>query len=418
MADGFDFLPDGSHAVHDGAAMTLDPPRKWESMPFPRSFYSRGEHSFYSQPEWPPKLHSCAGGGPCECKGSCGGKTCGGKTCGGKSGSSLSRGAGGSSFGWLPDGGMSSPSGGGDGGVEGPQSGGCGGQRDGTPCLCRPPDGGGGVAPPNPITGGGVRCWKCDNPRTRSCSFETRRRGSRCSGTHPHNSEETCKSACVSGVLPGPITGGLYKCQWSSSDSKWSCQPCPDATDETCTSKASCEAACPPPPPPPSAPNARGAGSSGRCFRSSCVCEDLKNCPWLRGWGGFLDMDYFSRLSCCLCGHGVGGYVQAVLKKFGIEGDTDTTEGGNAFQHCIAACRSVKVCGWRCAHRFWDGREDGKTNDSLMDMANNQVGYHCWKKNCAECCFEKWEAGKLTCIEWLPGPKGETRLKPCPKRSR
>lgn len=101
MVDGFGFLPDGSLALQDRAATMLAP--AWESTtPFLDGFQPSGEGAFYSSPEWPRKLHTCVGGGPCECGGSCGAKGRGpGRRAGGDG-----------AFGWLPDGGMESPPGG------------------------------------------------------------------------------------------------------------------------------------------------------------------------------------------------------------------------------------------------------------------------------------------------------------------
>jgi hypothetical protein len=121
---------------------------------------------------------------------------------------------------------------------------------------------------------------------------------------------------------------------------------------------------------------------------------------------------YAYMLACCFCGLGVGGAVRHVLKFHGIDGD-DEKRGGNAFQHCLAACRTHKVCGWRCAKMFWNGREDGLTLASQMDLANNGVGFSCGKeKNCADCCFKAWQNGGLTCLEDLVG--GGQRKKTCP----
>ncbi len=48
--------------------------------------------------------------------------------------------------------------------------------------------------------------------------------------------------------------------------------------------------------------------------------------------------------------------------------------GGNAMMHCLATCRTVRLCGTSCAKEFWDGRE-GTDLDGQQDLKNNSVGY-------------------------------------------
>ena len=74
----------------------------------------------------------------------------------------------------------------------------------------------------------------------------------------------------------------------------------------------------------------------------------------------------------------------------------DTTYGGNAYLHCVAACRANKSC--TGAKRFWDGRETPGTLDGDMDLANNAVGYGI-QGDCWQGCADAWRNGSLTCID-------------------
>ena len=84
----------------------------------------------------------------------------------------------------------------------------------------------------------------------------------------------------------------------------------------------------------------------------------------------------------------------------------DKQKGGNAFLHCVVACRATKRCGAEAAKQFWDaydgpGSKDRKRYgdaDSDMDLRNNAVGYQisgdCWKG-----CIHAWESGNLHCLK-------------------
>lgn len=65
----------------------------------------------------------------------------------------------------------------------------------------------------------------------------------------------------------------------------------------------------------------------------------------------------------------------------------DETYGGNAYLHCVAACRANKACSG--AKRFWDGRETSGTLDGDMNLANNAVGYGI-QGDCWQGCADAW----------------------------
>ncbi len=104
---------------------------------------------------------------------------------------------------------------------------------------------------------------------------------------------------------------------------------------------------------------------------------------------------------------GISVWLQMVLMDVDHKNDFN---GGNAIRHCMAACRSNKVC--KGAKEFWDGLEDGKKQSSKMDLANNKVGYGLSKKSsCLDACDKALRDGKLTCLK----SENDTTLVLCPK---
>jgi len=97
--------------------------------------------------------------------------------------------------------------------------------------------------------------------------------------------------------------------------------------------------------------------------------------------------------SCCNLLSGWRTENQAVERGVRIG---DETYGGNAYLHCVAACRANKACAG--AKRFWDGREPPGTLDGDMDLANNAVGYAI-QGDCWQGCADAWRNGSLTCID-------------------
>jgi RHS repeat-associated protein len=98
----------------------------------------------------------------------------------------------------------------------------------------------------------------------------------------------------------------------------------------------------------------------------------------------------------CACNTAVGKRVWDQVRASGIN-HGNVEDGGNAFQHCLAACRATRVCGSPSAKRFWDGREDPNDPDGRMDLANNAVGYDI-KGDCRDGCMNAWRNGGLTCL--------------------
>lgn len=96
--------------------------------------------------------------------------------------------------------------------------------------------------------------------------------------------------------------------------------------------------------------------------------------------------------SCCNNFSGYRTRNQAVARGVRIN---DETYGGNAYLHCVAACRANKACPG--AKKFWDGRETPGTLDGDMDLANNAVGYGI-QGDCWQGCADAWRNGSLTCI--------------------
>lgn len=254
-----------------------------------------------------------------------------------------------------------------------------------------------GTAGAGPTTprGSGITCFRCVDRDSGACDSRVVY-GAECPSDYPYASEERCSAACTN-----PEPEGWWRCDRQ----KWSCTRC-GATHTGCASKKDCEAACVPP-----HDSATGGDSGtiwggflGRCVSGACYCVDSRYCDWKEGDNIF---DYPWRLACCACNLAIMAWVRLVMMpRYGIK-PRDDILGGNAFMHCLGACRSAVICGDHCAQMFWNGREDPRTPEGLQDLANNSQGYNCEQNNkpCFKCCMDKWNRGQLNC-----------RGKPCPPR--
>ena len=139
------------------------------------------------------------------------------------------------------------------------------------------------------------------------------------------------------------------------------------------------------------------------------------------GWCSFLrrkyeDYDEFwLDHGCCRCGKLQGYVARKAAEQYGNPNNNQT--GGNAYQHCVASCRTKKRCrpSW-CARLFWTAHELGTDPESEMDLRNNEAGYSCGDSisgyeggKCLDCCEKKWRDGQLTCLS-----EKQDRFIPCP----
>ena len=122
-------------------------------------------------------------------------------------------------------------------------------------------------------------------------------------------------------------------------------------------------------------------------------------------------------LGCApLCNLAVGANtrLQMIMNRINYN---DPWSGGNAFQHCVNACRASKLCGAAAAKRFWDDREDPQAADGRMDLENNRVGYAVASQaSCWEVCMKSWKEGGLSCMRGPcpppPRPKPPVEMPP------
>jgi RHS repeat-associated protein len=119
---------------------------------------------------------------------------------------------------------------------------------------------------------------------------------------------------------------------------------------------------------------------------------------------------------CRCCARAAGAATRAEsehYKKQGLWDHEDDYSGGNAMKHCIANCRTAKLCGVKCAKDFWDDffEEGDQGIESRQDYANNAVGRNqASGSNCVLDCLTAWINGQLTCQSKTdPGT-----LVPCP----
>jgi RHS repeat-associated protein len=107
-----------------------------------------------------------------------------------------------------------------------------------------------------------------------------------------------------------------------------------------------------------------------------------------------------SNICSCYCWLSAG-FVYNYLKNY-YSVDRHNDWWGNALSHCVIACALVQKCGFSCASDYWDGREGVPPNVfSDMDLQNNGQGYGCGLagQDCFDCCVNKLQKGKLSCIE-------------------
>jgi hypothetical protein len=104
-------------------------------------------------------------------------------------------------------------------------------------------------------------------------------------------------------------------------------------------------------------------------------------------------------LVCKCCARGVGATVLADLRLEGIDGNDDRG-GGNAYRHCLATCRTSKICGWPCASAFWNGRENPNNRAGQQDIRNNNngIGVFHGGGGCQGGCKRAWRRGDLDCL--------------------
>ena len=109
-----------------------------------------------------------------------------------------------------------------------------------------------------------------------------------------------------------------------------------------------------------------------------------------------------------LCNLAAGANALLQLKMNGID-HTNDRNGGNAFRHCLATCQASKMCGADSAKNYWNGREDGESPASNMDLENNKIGYEV-TGSCWDGCGDALKSGKLTCRD-----ESGNNLIPCPQ---
>jgi hypothetical protein len=134
----------------------------------------------------------------------------------------------------------------------------------------------------------------------------------------------------------------------------------------------------------------------------------VNNCPTLRFDINGLLIDLICRLGCAPA---IGLEVRQELQWRGwTEQHGDGTQ--NAFRHCLATCRSAKVCGLDLGRAFWQARERDDRPSSRMDRANNELGLRLsGQSDCWDACHRAAVHGELTCIH-LSDPYGPF-LGPC-----
>jgi hypothetical protein len=116
------------------------------------------------------------------------------------------------------------------------------------------------------------------------------------------------------------------------------------------------------------------------------------------GIGGPL-LDFCKTARDKSCVYAVAANARAEMIIAGIDYNNDKT-GGNAFQHCVAACQISKKCGEEAAKDVWDGRENPSdpNPNQRQDLENNRVGYsHASEKSCWDACKQSWRDGGLNC---------------------
>jgi hypothetical protein len=104
-----------------------------------------------------------------------------------------------------------------------------------------------------------------------------------------------------------------------------------------------------------------------------------------------------SKCAGLVCASVIAKDTEGQLREAGIR-DRDNREGGNAFLHCVIACRIKKKCN-DAGVRHWDQRENRATAAGRQDHLNNQVGFSAAEdnKHCWDSCMKEWLDGNLFC---------------------